>query len=208
MQVGFALVSEQDGPRRGGARGRPEVTSHAEIEQAGFRLFADRGFARTTLTDIADEVGVGRRTLFRYFASKNDIPWGQFAATLAHFREVLDGTPTDIAVHEAVERGVLEFNRFPENAHPSHRDRMRLILTTPELQAHSVLQYAAWRGVIAEFVARRVGVEPDDLLPRLVGHVSLALALASYEAWLADEESDLQEILASSMTTLGDYLST
>ena len=62
--------------------GRPEATSHAEIEQAAFRLFAERGFERTTLDAIADEVGVGRRTLFRYYPSKNDIPWGQFDRTL------------------------------------------------------------------------------------------------------------------------------
>jgi len=54
--------------------GRPEATSHAAIEQAAFRLFGDSGFDATTLDAIAAEVGVGRRTLFRYYASKNDIP--------------------------------------------------------------------------------------------------------------------------------------
>src|SRR5262245_3567476 len=61
------------------AIGRPVVTSHAAIEEAAFRLFGERGFEGTTLDAIAREVGIGRRTLFRYFASKNDIPWGQFA---------------------------------------------------------------------------------------------------------------------------------
>ncbi len=71
-------------------RGRPEATTHAEIEQAAFRLFAERGFERTTLDAIAAEVGVGRRTLFRYFESKNDIPWGQFDRTLERFRVLLE----------------------------------------------------------------------------------------------------------------------
>ena len=55
------------GPARRSARGRPEVTTHAEIEQAAFMLFAQRGYAQTTLEAIAAEVGIGRRTLFRYF---------------------------------------------------------------------------------------------------------------------------------------------
>ncbi len=68
---------------------------------------------------------------------------------------------------------------------------MRLILTTPTLQAHSVLRYAQWRAVIAEHVALRLDLAPDDVLPRTVGHVSLALALTAYEAWLDDEDAHL-----------------
>jgi mycofactocin system transcriptional regulator len=191
---------------RRSARGRPEATSHAEIEQVAFKLFRERGFARTTLDAIATEVGVGRRTLFRYYQSKNDIPWGQFDRTLAGFREILAGQPEDLPLHRAVHNAVVEFNRFPADAHPSHRERMALILTTPELQAHSVLRYGDWRGVIAEYVARRTDESPSDLVPRMVGQVSLALALTAYEVWLADESADLLTVLAASMTELARYL--
>lgn len=191
---------------RRGTRGRPEATTHAEIEQAAFALFRERGFARTTLEAIAEEVGVGRRTLFRYYQSKNDIPWGQFDRTLAGFRELLDGQPEDIPLHEAVHRAVVEFNRFPADAHPPHRERMALILTTPELQAHSVLRYGDWRRVIAAYVARRLDVRPDDLVPKLVGHVSLALALTAYEVWLADPGADLLAVLDEGMSELSSYL--
>lgn len=177
------------------AVGRPVATSHGEIEQAAFRLFAQRGFEGTTLDAIAAEVGVGRRTLFRYFESKNDIPWGQFDRTLEDFRQLLAATPTDLPLWEAVHRGVLAFNDFPTGAEPPHRDRMRLILTTPALQAHSVLRYAQWRAVIAEYVAGRLSLAADDLLPRTVGQVSLALALTAYDAWLADEQAELEELL-------------
>jgi mycofactocin system transcriptional regulator len=189
------------------ARGRPVVTTHAAIEQAAFALFEEHGFAGTTMDAIAHAVGVGKRTLFRYYPSKNDIPWGQFGATLDHFRSVLDQTPDDVPIHEAVHRGILEFNRFPTDARPSHRDRMHLLLTTPELQAHSVHQYAAWRGVIADYVARRLDCRPTDLEPLLVGHVSLSLALTAYEIWLRDESADLLPILGDSMKCLREHLS-
>lgn len=189
--------------------GRPVVTTHEEIELAAFGLFEERGFAQTTMEAIASEIGVSKRTIFRYYPSKNDIAWGQFNATLDRFREVLDATPADVPTHAAVHRGILEFNRFPADAHPSHRSRMRLILTTPELQAHSVLQYGAWRQVIAEYVARRTGGEPGDHVPRLAGHLSLSLALTAYEMWLASIEADgadLLEILDCSMVSLRAYL--
>lgn len=182
------------------------ATSHAQIEQVAFGLFAVHGFAGTTLEDIARAVGVGRRTLFRYYASKNDIPWGQFDRTLDGLRETLDRTPLDVPLAQAVHRAVVRFNEFPLDARPSHRDRIRLILTTPELQAHSVLRYGEWRRVIAEYVAARTGARPGDLLPRTVGQVSLALALSAYEVWLADDGADLSVLLEQSMAGLREFL--
>ena len=81
--------------------GRPPATSHAEIERAAFRLFALRGFDGTTLDAIAGEVGISRRTLLRYFDSKNDIPWGRFAETLDGFRATLAAMPDDLPLHQA-----------------------------------------------------------------------------------------------------------
>lgn len=182
--------------------GRPEVTSHARIEQAAFRLFRERGFTATTLDAIADEVGVGRRTLFRYYRSKNDIPWGQFDRTLAGFREIFAGTPEGLTVHQAVGRAVVEFNRFPEDASPPHVERMRLILETPALQAHSVLRYAEWREVIATYAAARLDVSPTSLEPRLLGHVSLALSLTAYEMWLDDPSASVTDLLEQSLGAL------
>ncbi len=83
---------------------------------------------------------------------------------------------------------------------------MRLILETPALQAHSVLRYAEWRAVIAEYVGRRLGRAPDELVPRTVGSVALALALSAYEAWLRRPEAELPAMLDEAMTGLRDYL--
>ncbi len=188
------------------SRGRPGATSHAQIEAAAFRLFAERGFDAVTMADIAAEVGVGRRTLFRYFESKNDIPWGQFDRTLESFRQILRALPQDLPTHEIVQRGVLIFNEHDAADDPSHRERMRLILGTPALQAHSVHQYADWRSVIAEYVAERHGLTPADILPRTVGSVSLALAISAYEGWLADPGSDLATLLDATMSSLRGYL--
>lgn len=187
-------------------QGRPPASSHARIEAAAFELFATRGFEATTLDDIAAAVGVGRRTLFRYFPSKNDIPWGQFDDSLVHLREHLRSMPRDIPLYEAVHRSVLDFNRLDEGAVAQHRQRMTLLLRTPALQAHSVLRYTQWRNVISEYVAERLSLSPTDFLPRIVGQVSLALALSAYEQWLEDEQSSLQALLEESLHGLRSYL--
>lgn len=196
--LGFLVVDRR-------THGRPPATSHAAIERAAFRLFGTQGFAATTLDEIAAEVGVSRRTLFHYYRSKNDIPWGQFPQSLDHFRDLLDATPDDTPLYEAIGHGLRAFNDFPEGASPSHRQRMRLILETPELRAHSVNQYTAWRSVIADYTARRTGLPPTDLYPQLVGHACLALALAAYEHWLDYETLHLQESLTHALQGLRKF---
>jgi TetR/AcrR family transcriptional regulator, regulator of mycofactocin system len=192
-------------PSRPGV-GRPEATSHAAIEQAAFRLFAEKGFDGTTLDDVAAAVGVSRRTLFRYYPSKNDLPWGQFDRTLESFRQILRDLPQDRPTHAVVQQGVLAFNEFDPAADPPHHERMRLILETPTLQAHSVLRYTEWRAVIAEYVAEREGLAPTNALPEVVSQVCLALAISAYVLWLREPGPTLEERLTRALEDLRSYL--
>lgn len=190
--------------RRG--QGRPAATDHATIERTAFSLFEQQGFDNTTMDQIADAVGVGKRTLFRYFPSKSDIPWGQFGESLASFRGIFAAMPADLPLWTAVHDGILAFNDFGPEVVPLHRQRMQLILSTPALQAHSALQYAEWRRVIAEFVASRTGDDPTGLFPILVGHTGLAVAVTAYEMWLVDESRDLRSLLEEATRGLQDLL--
>ncbi len=52
-------------------RGRARVTSKEGLGAVGLDLFIERGFDAVTVDDIAAAAGIGRRTFFRYFASKN-----------------------------------------------------------------------------------------------------------------------------------------
>lgn len=185
----------------GGARtGRPRATSRAELERLGFELFARHGFDRTTVDDIAAAAGIGRRTFFRYFASKNDLVWGDFEEQLVRLEGLLAASDPTAPLMEAVREAVVEFNRFDPAIVPWHRQRMALILRVPTLQADATLRYASWRAVVTDFVARRTERPTDDLLPRLVGNTVLAACITAYEHWLADERSDLSGLLA---TTVG-----
>jgi TetR/AcrR family transcriptional regulator, regulator of mycofactocin system len=182
--------------------GRKPVTSRADLEHAAFDLFDRQGFERTTVDDIARAAGIGRRTFFRYFPSKNDVPWGSFDEELERMRLHLKALPPQLPLMEAVRVAIVDFNTFPSEQIPWHRRRMRLILQTPALQAHSTLRYAAWRQVIDEFVGERIGQRPDALAPRTLGYVALGVAIAAYEQWLETDAADLRDLMDSAMRQL------
>ena len=79
------VVGEPTASHRGSRRGRARSTTKAELGRIGLSLFIDRGFSNVTVEDIAHAAGIGRRTFFRYFASKNDVAWGDFEELLVDF---------------------------------------------------------------------------------------------------------------------------
>ncbi len=67
-------------------RERNRVDNRSATVDAAFALFADRGYCHVTVADICDAAGIGRRTFFRYFATKDDVltePARQMAAQVA-----------------------------------------------------------------------------------------------------------------------------
>jgi mycofactocin system transcriptional regulator len=184
------------------ATGRRPSTSRAELERVALDLFTSRGFDQTTVEDIAAAAGIGRRTFFRYYASKNDAVWGDFDAELDKLRRWFEECRPEVRLMDAVHYAVLTFNRLDSDQVPWHRRRMALILNTPALQAHSTPMYARWRAVIAEFAARRVGVAPQDLVPQLIAYATLGAAVAAYEQWLRDPDAELEPLLDLAMAEL------
>lgn len=198
-------MTRSDSPATVGRRtpaGRRPLTSRAQISAIAIDLFAERGFDETSVDDIAEAAGIARRTLFRYYPSKNAVPWGDFDAHLDVMRALLAHIPTELPIADALLEALVSFNRVPPAEQDSHRRRMALLLGVPALQAHSMLMYADWRHVIAEFCATRLGVSEHDHLPQTIGWLCLGAALAAYEQWLADPNSDLERLIAEGGRTL------
>jgi TetR/AcrR family transcriptional regulator, regulator of mycofactocin system len=182
--------------------GRQPITTTAQISHVAFQLFITQGYEETTVDEIARACGIGRRTLFRYFPSKNDIPWGEFDTLLDHFSDVLHSTDPAWTISQALRSAIIEFNTFPPEETPYHRARMDLLLNVPTLLGHSTLRYRAWREVIQRFVGFRLGCSPDAIEARTVAWVSLGLSLAAYEQWLATPHTPLAELLDRAFDSL------
>lgn len=176
-------------------RGRPFATSREKVGQYALQLFVERGFDETTLDDIARGLEIGRRTLFRYFDSKNDMVWGDFDIVLQRLRDELKARSGDASLMETLREAVIASNTYPPDAEAELRIRIELITTVPALQAHSMLRYADWRGVVAEFAAERLGGSAYDLVPTSLGYAALAASTAAFVHWVTHPGANLLVLL-------------
>lgn len=175
--------------------GRPPSTTHDEIATAALALFEQQGFERTTVDQIAAAAGIGRRTLFRYFPSKNDIVWGDFDWVIERLRTRFRECGPQVAPLSALRQAVVLSNSYHPAQLPGLRIRMTLITTVPALQAHSMLRYADWRNAVAELIAERTGRPADDLVALSVAGAALGTATAAFGRWVGHPEEDLEQCL-------------
>jgi mycofactocin system transcriptional regulator len=160
--------------------------TRARIESAALDLFTAQGFEDVTIDDIAEAAGISRRTFFRHVGAKADAVWGDFDAHVLRLEAMLAAAARDQSVLASICAAYVEVNDYAEADLPMLRQRMRLILTEPALQAHSQVRYAGVDRVVAAHVARRTGTAPDALVPRLVATSTRAAATTAFEVWLAD----------------------
>ncbi|SCX43695.1 transcriptional regulator, TetR family [Klenkia marina] len=175
----------------------PRGITRARIEAAALELFTRRDFETVTADEVADAAGISRRTFFRHFATKADAVWGDFHGHVQRLQELLAATSDDQPVLASICAAYVEVNDYPGADLPLLRERMRLILTEPALQAHSQVRYADVDRVVAEHVARRTGDRPGALVPRLVALSTRAAATTAFETWLAGDGSLADDLHAA-----------
>jgi AcrR family transcriptional regulator len=169
-----------------GLRERKKQRVREEIVAAALKRFAKDGFEGTTIDDIVRDVGVSRRTFFRYFETKEDVVTAWFETARAGLPEVLAARPPGEAPVESLRWAFA----YVAGAYEANRAEVllleRLIATTASLRGRKQERIAAGARVLSEVFAERLGMDPDrDLAPRLIGKVAMAAASAAFETWVA-----------------------
>lgn len=91
--------------------GRREANKRATrqaLQEAADRLFAEQGYASTTVRDIAAAAGVTERTFFRYFAGKEELILDDALSWLPVLQERVRARPAREDPVTALRRAVLE----------------------------------------------------------------------------------------------------
>ncbi|MFJ4851277.1 MULTISPECIES: TetR family transcriptional regulator [unclassified Streptomyces] len=131
---------------------------------AAFQLFLERGYEATTIDDIVALAGVGRRSFFRYFPSKEDVVFPDHERALAEMTEFLDGSAdTDEPVSKACGAARLVLNMYAENPTFSVQ-RYRLTKQVPGLRAYELSVVWRYERALAEYLGARFADRPDGKL--------------------------------------------
>jgi AcrR family transcriptional regulator len=174
-----------------GLRERKKLRTRAELTDAAFRLFTERGFDETTIEDIVEEVEVSPRTFFRYFDSKEDVVIAFFDDMGRELRSALAARPRE----ELPFTSVREALRLLVDVYVAQADRVmaakRLSYDTPAIRARLLDKHARWENGVTEELAIRLGVDAEsDPRPRLIAAVALAAFSTAVGGWCSSRGRD------------------
>jgi AcrR family transcriptional regulator len=181
-----------------GLRARKKIQTRLALARAAMQLFEERGYAATSVDDIAAAANVSRRTFFRYFSAKEEVfivdPEGKLAALHV---ALADGPPDEPTI-AALRRGVVALVGAyfePELI----RLEARIALREPVVAAAGLAYQVRWEDALAQEVAADLGVDPgSDPRPRIVAHTTVAVLRAGVSQWIQrDCEGDPAEVVAA-----------
>jgi AcrR family transcriptional regulator len=181
-------------------RDRRKRRTAEAVVAAALELFAERGFERTTIEQIAAAADISRRTFFRYFADKEELFFAEDERLLEVVEETLDAAPAGEPVLELARRATRALAAHSV-ADPERRlARERLIAATPALQARRLAKNLRWEQAIAARLVARGSSEQEALL---VPKLAMACFQTAYERWVRDPGRDLPGLVDESFAALG-----
>lgn len=173
--------------RANGRRERNKARTREALQSAARRLFTERGYAETTVGQIAEAADVSERTFFRYFDAKEDLLLPDLAAFFASIEAELRRRPVDehpldaylaallaVVGGQAVTGGMTTFAPGLDPADPA-------------VVAHLARSFVNWEARLTAILAERIraaapatgGSEADDSDAGLLSSVTANIAVAT-----------------------------
>jgi AcrR family transcriptional regulator len=184
-------------------RERKKAATRDAIERRALQLFLERGYDGVRIDDLCADVLVSERTFFRYYTSKEDLVLGRLRTRLTEADQLFRRRPADEPIADSLRRVITEvahdYVREPER----ELVRLRLVTTTPALEAGLLTVFAGFERLVRSFVATRLGTSADARRPRLLGAAVVAAFRVGLELWIdEDGREDLPTLVVSNVDEL------
>lgn len=175
---------------------RRAARTRQEIRSTAVDLFVTRGYAETTMEDVAEAVGVSRRTLYRYFATKEDIVFDHPRRWLGWLEDVLATRGPEESSRELLRRGLVAVAAGIEQEPEPVLASFSILGAAPELAARHGASDAEWVQRYVQELAPDVRGAPDAMFALLV----LAMAVvAGQNAVMVQWASNYPDLRASEL---------
>ncbi|EWM11888.1 TetR/AcrR family transcriptional regulator [Kutzneria sp. 744] len=190
--------------RGGGLREATRRAVRAQIAAAAVELFAEHGFEQTTVDQIAGAVGMSQRSVFRYFATKEDMVVGELIEESHRVVEALVARPANESPHTALRRA-LDVCVASLTSDPGVR-RGRMLANTPALQIARAQKHRQWVELLRPELARRLGdTARTDLVAGSIITATLSCLEIAGEEWIRHDCAEpLGELFDAALAALRD----
>jgi AcrR family transcriptional regulator len=171
-------------------RERRRRETSAAIVATAHELFVRQGYDATTIDDVARAAVVSRRTLFRYFPTKEDLVFSDEDGMLGVIMDALAAAPEKLGPFASAEWACQALARYLEPRREELLTVRRLVESAATLRTRQTTKFARWHVELCAAVAKRGAVHDDaDLIAR----VAIVCFEAALDRWYADGSRPLQD---------------
>jgi AcrR family transcriptional regulator len=173
-----------------GLRERKKARTRAAIRTEALRLFRERGYAATTIEQIAAAADISPATFFRYYPTKEDVVLQDDLDLL--IPEAVEAQPPSLGPIAAVRAAV---RQTIEALAPAELDRLQetiaLSMSVPEIRGRATDEFIRTIDLMAVPLAQRAKRSPGDPAVRHVAGAMVGVIMAATMAPLSDDPADL-----------------
>jgi AcrR family transcriptional regulator len=179
---------------------RWEPDGRGRLEQAALALYAERGFAHTTVAEIAERAGVTERTFFRHFADKREVLFAGAGTLQELLVSTVANASKSLAPLDAVAAGLDAAGALFQEHRATVRQRAAIIAGTPELHERELIKLASLSAALAEALRGRGLSGPAASLTAEVGTAVFRIA---FERWIEDtNDREFAQLVRQSLDQL------
>jgi AcrR family transcriptional regulator len=183
-----------------------------QLAAAAMELFATKGYAATTVDEIAAAAGVARRTFFRHFRSKEEAIFPDHDDTLVRAEAVLAAAPEHEHPIDTICRGIKEVMKMYAASPALSVERYKLTREVPALREREIASVARYERLFTRYLLAQfdehshIGDEP--LLAEVAASAVVTAHNHVLRRWLrrggqGDLEAELDHAFAIVRRTFG-----
>jgi AcrR family transcriptional regulator len=162
---------------------RWEPNASGRLTEAAMALFAERGYAKTTVGDIAARAGLTERTFFNHFSDKREVLFAGSEQFVNWILDAVRAAPRSEPPLDVVVSAYESTSDFFEQRRPFSRKRSAIIAAHPELQERELIKMMSLAAAITEVLKQR-GTSASAA--SLAAETGTAILRVGFEQWVRD----------------------